>query len=354
MTTRNATISDVARLAAVSTSTVSNVLNDRLDQMRPGTVARVRDAIDALSYAPHGAARQLATGHAPLVGLLVPSVANPFWGAFAQHAEEAALALGYQILLCNAGRDPVIERRYADALWASGARGIILGSSPLSFAHLHTFTKRGMHVVAFDRQMRGADAVVADSVGIDNVLGAETAVRHLIECGHRRIGFVTGPLRTVSRLDRLEGYRHALLAAGMLPDPALIWEGTAAGGFGDIEGAELGYEGALDLLRGSDPPTALLAINDLYALGVYAGIRERGGHIPEDIAVVGFDDIPLARVAAPPLTTVRQPLQEMLRTVVGHLKGRIEGTRHGPPEHLVVVPELIVRGSTAPHAGKAA
>src|SRR5437016_3840903 len=130
MTVKIATIRDVARLADVSLSTVSNVLNGKLDQMRPETTERIQRAIVQLGYTPSGVARHLKTGHAPMIGLMVPSVANPFWGAFAQHIEEAALARGYHVLLCNTERDADLEARYAEALFSYGIRGIILGSSP--------------------------------------------------------------------------------------------------------------------------------------------------------------------------------------------------------------------------------
>ncbi len=191
LTSRNATIRDVARLADVSLSTVSNVLNGRMDQMRPETRERVQEAIAQLSYAPNGVARQLKTGHAPVIGMMVPSVANPFWGAFAQHVEETALARGYHVLLCNTERDPLIEVHYADALWSYGVRGIILGSAPLSFAHFRAIAERGMAVVAFDGQAHGADRVVSDSVGVDNRRGAWLATTHLLSHGHRRIGLVS-------------------------------------------------------------------------------------------------------------------------------------------------------------------
>lgn len=345
----SATIQDVARLAHVSSSTVSNYLNGRLDRMRPETTERIQRAIAQLGYTPSIVARHLKTGRVPMLGLIVPSVANPFWGLVARRVEEQALAQGYQVLLCNAERDPDRERRYAEALWASGVRGVVFGSSPLTFDHIQRLAQRGLRVVAFDRQTQRTDRTVVDSVGIDNVQAARQAVEHLLVLGHRRVGLLSGPIRTVSRQDRLAGYQAALRAAGIEPDPALIWEGASDGGFGDKESAELGRLGARELLRHPQPPTALVAINDMYALGAYAGLRDLGMTVPDAISVVGFDDIaPLAEIAQPPLTTMRQPLDEMLQLVVQRLIGRIEQTRTGPPEHTVVAPTLVPRASTAP------
>ncbi len=347
------TIHDVARRAAVSTSTVSNVLNGRFDQMRPETVTRVQDAIAQLEYAPSVAARQLKTGHAPVLGLIVPSVANPFWGAFAQAVEEAALDHGYGVLLCNAERDAEREGRYTGSLWAHGVRGMILGSSPGSFAPFAPYAARGMHIVAFDRQPPEAHGTVADSLSVDSVAGMRLAVAHLLALGHRRVGFVSGPVRSLNRRDRLRGYRDALAAAGIAPDSALVWEGAATRGHGDVEGTTLGRAGAAALLALPNPPTALVGVNDMVALGTYAGVRDGGLRVPDEVSVVGFDDIALAEVVTPPLTTVRQPLAAMMREAVALLVGRVEGSRTGPPEHLVIPPRLVVRGSTGQVRGAA-
>jgi len=344
---REVTIHDVARVAGVSTSTVSNLLNGRNDRMRPETTMRIRAAIEQLGYAPNRIARQLKTGHVPIIGLIVPSVANPFWGSFARSVEEAAAAHGYQVLLGNGERDPQRERSYAEVLWEHGVRGVLLGSSPLSFAHLLSLAERGLQVVAFDREIQRSDHVAIDSVSIDNVAAAKLATNHLLELGHRRIGFLTGPLGTVSRRDRLAGYRAALIEAGVEPTPELIREEASPTGFGDNEGAEHGRRGVRKLLGLVDPPTAVLAINDMYALGSYAGAHDLGLRVPDDISIVGFDDIVLADIIDPPLTTVRQPLPTMMRSAVDFLIDRIKGTRTGPPEHLAVIAELIVRRSTA-------
>lgn len=351
MSGRVVTIEDVALLAQTSASTVSNVLNGRLDRMRPETRDRIERAMEQLGYTPNQVARQLKTGQVPIIGLVVPSVANPFWGAFAQAVEEAARTRGYQVLLGNSERDPAREERYAESLLAHGIRGVIFGSSPLSLDHVSGLVDRGLSAVVFDREMRRGDArsrSVIDSISVDNVLGARIATEHLTSLGHRRVGFLSGPLRTASRLGRLAGYRAGLEAAGIEPLPALVWEGSPAHGFGDVEGSDFGRTGARDLLNVAEPPTALFAINDMYALGAYAGARDLGLRVPEDVSVVGFDDIFLAEVAQPPLTTVRQPLRDMLQSTVGFLIDRLEGRRTGPGEQTVIVPELVIRHSTAP------
>jgi DNA-binding LacI/PurR family transcriptional regulator len=342
-----ATIQDVARLARVSPSTVSNVLNGRIERMRPETLERIRQAIGQLGYSPNRTARHLKTGRVDMIGVIVPSVANPFFGALARGVEQEALKHGYQILLGNSERDPERERCYAEELGSHGVCGLIFGSSLLALNHLAGSVERGLHIVQLDRQMQPSDTLEMDSVSVDNQQAACLATGHLLSLGHRRIGLVTGPLRTVSRLSRLEGYRNCLLKAGIEPDPDLIWEQALESGWGDIEGIELGQRGARELLSQPEPPTALVAINDMDALGAYVGARDLGLHVPEDVSIVGIDDIMLAEAVDPPLTTVRQPLAEIARTAVECLIACIEGKHTGQPQHITLPPELIVRRSTA-------
>jgi DNA-binding LacI/PurR family transcriptional regulator len=213
--------------------------------------------------------------------------------------------------------------------------------------------KRGLRIVAFDRHTQRGDELDIDSVAVDNVRGTQLATEHLISLGHRRIGFLSGPIRTVSRVDRLDGYRTALAEAGIRFDRQLVWEGAETSSFGDIEGAQLGRKGAHDILSLPHPPTALVAINDMYALGAYAGARDLALRVPEMVSIVGFDDIVLADIIDPPLTTVRQPVQEMTRVAVERLIAYLERTTSEGAMHLSIAPELIVRGSTAPISASA-
>jgi DNA-binding LacI/PurR family transcriptional regulator len=341
------TIHDVARLARVSSSTVSNLLNGRHDRMGSETMERVQQAIDRLGYTPNALARQLKSGYAPIIGLVVPSVANPNWGAMAHAVEETALARGYRVHLGNSERDLDRELAYAEDMFAQGIRAIIFCSSALSMAYLRGLFDRGLRIVAFDRQTQRDDRFDIDSVGINHVLAGELATEHLLALGHRRIGFLSGPIRTVSRMERREGYITALAGAAVKHDPRLIWEGALSSAYGDFEGAQLGRSGAREVLSVADRPTALITINDMYALGAYAGARDLGLRVPDDVSIVGFDDIALADIVDPPLTTIRQPLQAMARFAVETLIGHLEKTSSAAPAHLSVEPELIIRGSTA-------
>lgn len=344
------TIHDVARAAGVSSSTVSNVLNGRRERMRAETCERVLQAMAELGYAPNEMARGLKAGFLPTIGLIVPSVANPFWGAVAQAVEHAALGRRCQVLLCNAERDPAREQQYAESMLTRGIRGLILASAPLSMKHMTGVGNRGLHLVTFDREAGGGDRVEYDSVRVDNAGGARLAIEHLLDLGHRRIAFVSGPISSLSRSDRLEGYRAALTARGVTPDPALIWTESVA--HADEEGTMVGREAALALLRRPNPPTAFFAINDTTAFGIYAGARDAGRDLPRDLSVVGFDDIRLCEVVTPALTTVRQPLDELMAAAVELLLGRLEQKRTGPATHITLPAKLVPRGSTAPLVSK--
>lgn len=344
---RQVGLRDVAERAGVSPSTVSNLLNGRQGRMRASTRERIEAVMQELGYSPNQLARQLRTGRGRTIGLILPSVANPFWGFVARYVEATAQELGYQMLLGNAERDTTREARYVETLVNSGVRGVIFGSSPVSLDHLTQFASRDLQVVVFDRALGGAGDFVVGSVEIDNVLAARLAISHLTGLGHRRIGFVSGPIGTQSRRERLDGYKQALAAVDISFDPSIVWEGGSVSNFGDAEGAELGRSGAHHLLSSINRPTALFTINDMYAIGAYAGVRDLGLRVPDDVSIVGVDDLPvLAEVMTPPLTTVRQPLQEMMRLATTDLIERLEGDRTGPADHVTATPELIVRGST--------
>lgn len=341
------TISDVAREAGVSPSTVSNLLNGRLGRMQPETRDRVEQAISRLGYRPNSAARQLRTGETQVIGLVVPSVANPFWGTFARHVEGAALAEGHRVLLCNSERDPERERGYIEELWDDGVRGIVLCSSLPSLDHLLPLIDRGLALVAFDRTAQAGDPPSLINVSVDNVVGAHLAAGHLLQLGHRQLAFVSGSLGSVNRGERYRGFRAALDNAGIDAADAIVWSETTSPGFGDLDASHLGRAAARDLMAAGRPPTAIVAMNDMCALGVCAGVRDAGYQVGTEVSVVGFDDIPLAELAFPPLTTVRQPLAAMAQAAFTQLRARIQGDT-SPGRSLLMSPELVVRASTGP------
>ncbi len=341
------TISDVAKAARVSPSTVSNLLNGRDGQMRARTRTRVLRAMEELGYQPSRVARQLRTGVSRVIGLVVPSVANPFWGSFARVLEAEALRYGYQMLLCNSERRPDRERSYVDELWADGVRTVVLGTSLPSLSHLVPAIERGLRLIALDREAQPDDPPLV-SVSVDNRLGARLLTAHLVSLGHRRIGFVSGALATVSRRQRLAGYRDALTEAGFPLDDNLVWAGGGPDGYGDVEGAELGRKAMAEVLEWPEPPSGLVTINDMFAIGAIAAAQERGVAVPKDVSVVGFDDIVLAGLYNPPLTTVRQPLEEMARLVLDFVQRAYGASSETLSSSIVVGPQLVVRSSSGP------
>jgi DNA-binding LacI/PurR family transcriptional regulator len=311
-----ATIKDVAQAAGVSPSTVSNLLNSREHLMQPETRRRVLEAMKTLSYRPSRVAQQLRGAPNPTLGLIVPSVANPFWGSWAAELEAAFHSRGRQLYLCNSERDPERERAYVEQLWADGIEHIVLSTSLPSLDHLRPAMDAGVQIVAFDREHQETDPPELVSVSIDNEAGARLATQHLVERGHRRIAFLSGAIRTISRQRRFAGYCRALTENGIPLD---------------------------------EPPTALVAVNDMFALSASAAIRD-AGRDSADFAVVGFDDIPIASLVSPTLTTVRQPLREMAEAVVGLTTadaGVVARDTPGPSRSLVFPPALVVRASTA-------
>lgn len=340
------TIKSVAREAKVSPTTVSNLLNKRDERMSPETRARIEAAIQRLGYRPSRTARNLRTGQAPAMGLVVPSVANPFWGSWAHQLEAAAMRQNQQILLCNSERDPDRERAYVEELSASGVKAVVLGSSLPSLAHLEPVLHDGLTLLAFDRESQGDDECVIN-LSVDNFSGGRMATEHLLSLGHRRIAFISGAMATVSRRRRLAGYESALAEYGVPRSDELIWIDNQ--GYGDVSPADVGSRGMRELLDLPQPPTAVVTINDMYALGACSSLRECGIEVPK-ISVVGFDDIIVAPLYNPPLSTVRQPLQRMAEYAIDSINQAIERGKREIPISVLMQPTLVPRQSSAPPA----
>jgi DNA-binding LacI/PurR family transcriptional regulator len=340
-----ATIADVARRAGVSISTVSNVLNGREARMRSETLVRVQQAIAELSFQPNQSARRLKTGHTPMIGLLVPSVANPFFGSLARWVEEAAIQRGYGVLLCNTQRSAEREYEYAQAFMAQGIQGIILGSSLQAQEHLEPLLQRGLAIVSFDRTSQHA-ALPMDYVSLDNERAGAIAAQHLLALGHRHIAYVSAPLHSVSRLARMKGVRAACASARATLD---VHIGDLAAGQADMDMDELGREAALALHAAGCSATGYVAMNDMLAMGLMGGLRQCSLRIPEDVSTIGIDGLVLGRYISPALSTVRQPMQEMATAAIERVLARMKNIGEEPHE-LLFVPELVVRESTAAFA----
>jgi LacI family transcriptional regulator len=329
-----ATIRDVARLANVSVATVSNALNSA-DRVSPELLARVRAAVEKLSYAPHAGARSMRKRSSGLLGLIVGDITNPFFSDLFEAVEDAAAARGYLVLLCNSSERSEREEAHLRMLRSQRIDGLILaptGAASMNRASL--LAQLEVPVVLVDRAM---DGLGYDCVVLDNRRAAFEATSHLVARGHRRIGLVNGPAVMRTAADRLQGYREALLAAGIGFDPALIREA----GFQE----QPACEAARDLLAQPERPTALFATNNLMTIGCVRALADLGLSCPEDVSLVGIDDLPWADAVSPRLTAIVQPVRVMGETALTLLADRIAGTRLGPGATTVLAPRLAVRRS---------
>ncbi len=327
---RRTSISDVARHAGVSVGTVSNVLN-RPDRVSPGTRERVEAAIAELSFVRNGSARQLRAGRITTVGAIVLDISNPFFTDVTRGIEERLTADDYTLMVASSDRDPEREARYLRLFEEHGVRGVMVVPTADSIEHLLAVRERGIGVVLLDHP---SPVESVSSVAVDDVDGGAMATRHLLEQGHSRIAFLNGAHSIRQCADRLEGVRQALADAGHDPDEALVEIPVSL----DADGGEAGVRTLLD----APGPTAVFCVNDLVALGALRTLRRSGVSVPDDVALVGYDDVTFAAELATPLTSVRQPRHELGRRAADlMLRGG-----DAPAEHVVFQPELVVRESS--------
>lgn len=328
------TMRDVAIQAAVSMATVSHVINGTR-YVSPALTERVRTVMGQLSYQPDAVARSLRRRETLTIGLLVPSTEIPFFASVAHCIEKAAADQGYNVILCNSEWQISRELRYLNDLLARRVDGLVCISAEMTAAQLSPILESGTPVVMFERQMPG---LPLDAVGIDNFAGAYAATTHLLQLGHRRIALVEGLDSSILTMERVEGCRQALKEWGLTLDPTLLARGDYL-----PESGKVATEAFLAL---NEPPTAIFAFNDLMALGVLQVLDQHGLRVPEDVAVVGFDGIPLTEYTSPALTTVCQPLPEMAKAAIQLLLDRIQEEGPDEPQFIRLVPDLIIRDST--------
>ncbi|HLI88096.1 MAG TPA: substrate-binding domain-containing protein [Ktedonobacteraceae bacterium] len=329
-------IREVAKRAGVSLGTVSNVLN-RPEVVAQETRRRVLQAIDEIGFVRNGSARQLRAGRSQHIGLVVLDVANPFFTEVARGVEDLANQAGYVVILCNSDDSVAKENHYLHVLEEQRTRGILITPVQNDASYLQRFRQRGIAVVLLDRPSRSKDLC---SVAVDDVLGGDLAAMHLIVEGHTRIAFVHGPLIIRQCADRRRGVLRALKFAGLDPQEALLDITTSAQ---TIREGEASVE---RLLNASIKPTAVFCGNDLLALGVMRGLIARGISIPDDIALVGYDDVEFASVLSTPLTSIRQPKYELGRAAAELLIDEANNPDTHQHQHIMYKPELIVRESS--------
>ncbi|WP_298516665.1 LacI family DNA-binding transcriptional regulator [uncultured Nocardioides sp.] len=333
---RSVSVKDVATRAGVALGTVSNVLN-RPDRVGPATRARVEQAIAELGFVRNESARQLRAGTSRTLGYVMLDAGNPFFTDVAQGMESAAEAAGLSLMLCTSGQREEREWQHLHLLQQQRVQGILVTPVDPDASSLETLRGRGTPVVIVDRTRR--DSAFC-SVAVDDLLGGRLAVEHLIDRGHERIAFVGGPTNLGQIRDRLEGARAAWAEAG-LPESALTVVATTSL---DVHaGREAGARVAG--LSSARRPTAAFCANDLTALGLLQHAISTGTRVPEELAIVGYDDIEFAAAAAVPLSSVRQPRHELGQAAAELALDEAQDPLH---EHrqILFTPELVAREST--------
>lgn len=323
----------VARRAGVSTATVSRVLNSS-GSVREPTAERVRQAIAELQYVPNNYARSLRSGRSNLFGLLISDVGNPFFPDLIEHFESLAGQHGIDVTIINSGYS---EERFSAGvrrLLERGADGIAILTSEISLAAMERIQATGTPVVFLNQP-----AVIGNypNITVDYVKGFRDAVDHLRMIGHTRIGFVAGPPSHSSAVRRRKAFLAALKSRNMTVDHTCMFEGDHK-----IAGGRFAAEKIFAMAR---PPSALICSNDMTALGVLHAAHQLGRRIPEDLSLIGFDDLPLTDVVHPPLTTLHLSRREIATRVFYALQAGRE--KLPPPKSSVILPQLVIRASTA-------
>ncbi|WP_434711104.1 LacI family DNA-binding transcriptional regulator [Pseudomonas sp. R1-1] len=324
-------IREVARLAGVSVATVSRTLKSP-ERVRQATRDIVNAAVEQAGYRPNLMAVQFRSRRTGNLVILVPKIANSFFARVISGAQSAAQAAGYRLLLCDTQGREEIEREFAELVYAHQADGVI---QLRAYDPFQTDSAEPPPMVNACEVIQGGRH---PTISLDNHAAAKAMTEHLIGLGHHRIGLIKGPQHSPLTQQRVAGYQTALAEAGIRNDPAIICHGDFS--------LRAGYDGAATLLTLSDRPTALFCENDEMAIGALKRIKEAGLRVPEDISVVGFDDIPLAHYCDPPLTTIAQPAEGFGRTAVEMLINLIE-KKINPEQHVILPFELTIRESSA-------
>lgn len=330
-----ATIKDVALRAGVSVTTVSHVVNATRLVSTEGR-ERVEAAIRELGYVPSAVARSLKSNTTRTLGMLIPNCSNPYFAEIVRTVEDRCFAAGYNLVLCNTDDEPERQGVYLQVLGERRIDGVIVVSTGDDASLRIMLQGLKMPVVLVDREI---DGLPYDLVETAHQQGALLATRHLVSLGHRRIACIRGPEGLAPADQRVAGWRAGLAEAGLdTEEDALLWQGDFS--------SQSGYEALHAILRSDRRPTAVFVCNDLMAIGALCAAHEAGVRVPDELSVVGFDDIELARFASPPLTTVAQPKRRIGALAVDMLIERVSRRRH-EVRSMVLEPELVVRSSTA-------
>jgi len=326
-------IKEVAKRAKVSTATVSRTINDS-EKVRPATAERVRKAIEELNFYPNTHARTLVSGRSRMLGLIISDITNPFFPELVKSFEDQAVERGQEVIIGNTDYNP---KRMAGCIRRMVERkvdGVAIMTSEADPALVTELTRRNIPTVFMDTGKTGPHSA---NIRIDYAQGIHEALQHLFALNHRRIAFIAGPMHLQSAQVRHAAFRDALRAHGIVPEAGMIQEGNHR-----IDGGARAME---NLLKLSPRPTAVISSNDLSAIGALGALHEAGLKVPEDISLIGFDDISFAQLTQPPLTTVRVSRAELAVTVFTALEQLTRNGNHTQPEYAIAT-RLIERKST--------
>lgn len=334
------TIKDIARRAGVSNATVSRALNEK-SVVRAETRERIKKIAREMGYYPNALAQSLVTNKTKTIGLIVPDISNPFFAEISQSAEEISHQRGYSIFLCSVNQSEQKELSYLEILESKRVDGFILASVKDDGSTIKKFMQSGRALVLINTLFQEFDC---HQVVIDNIYGGYLATSHLLKLGHRRIGFVGGLQDSKVTAYRFAGYKKALEEKGIAVDASLVNHGPLQW--------ESGYERTLKLLKNSkNAPTAIFAGNDMVALGAMWAAEEAGLSVPEDLALVGFDDLAIANYPRISLTTVSQPKRKMGEEAINLIIDELSQGQSAEKKRIVLQPTLIVRRSCGAKRG---
>lgn len=322
----------VAQAAGVSPTTVSHVLSGNRP-VSPGTAARVRATMTDMGYVPNHAAKSLRSGFTRTIGLLIPDIANPYFAALAKGVEDAAAKHGYTVVFSSTGFDRKREDRYLDVMRAGAIDGLVYAAGAPPSPRRLGMLSGSFPIAVADEELAGVSSL---TVASDNVKGGRLVGAHLRALGHRHVLYLGGPRDLQTTHQRLDGLRQ-----GLGPNGRVDVE------FGDYR-EQSGLELARTHIRDAPTFTAIFAGNDMMAFGAMRAVTEAGYAVPDDVSVVGYDDIPLSAFVSPTLTTVRQPVYDIGYAAAEQLIGTLAKSRPPSPTRVILDVELVVRGSTSP------
>lgn len=329
---------DIARLAGVSSATVSRVINND-SRVSPETAAHVWSVIREHGYVQNSIARSLRTSRTMTIGFLVPDIANPFFPAVLRGIETFCSENRYNLILQNTSEDEMQEARAVDILLRSRVEGVIAIPTDSSGIQLDSLRSMNVPVVLVDRKV---SVHKYDCVLIDNTGGIEQAVQYLADLGHRRIAMLHGTKTITPGEERLQGFVQGMTRAGLSVFPPYVVDGKFT--------EDAGYRRVVELMSLTTPPTAIISANNLMTIGAYRALVDLDVGIPETISLIGFDDFPLATYLSPPITVINRPTADMGKHACDLLFKRIDGVGQSEPQIIRMPTHLEIRGSCAPVA----